>query len=538
MTVNKTRNLFSLRSLYARSVTFLASDRNLTRKATLNAIAAALDYFARLLVGFWVTPFLVSGLGDYTFGVWQILLRVIGYITPASGRPTQALKFTLANQQTVPNIDQKKRNVGSTLAVWVFFLPIMVCFGAILAWFIPEWIHAPAAADWYIRMAAGVLVINLAILNLATIPQAVVEGENLGYKRMGVSAALVFLGGFLTWMALYLNTGIIGVAAAALTITVVTGIFWLLVGKSYVPWFGIARPAKKEALDFLRLSWWFMGWNLIMILMTASDVVLLGMLNSVESVTDYSLTKYAPETLISLVAIMVFGIAPGLGGIIGSGDKKKAGSVRGEIMVLTWLIVTVIGATVLILNNAFLNLWVGGKYYLGAIPNLLIIVVITQFVLIRNDSNFIDLTLRLRKKVILGGVSVAISLLLSAVFIAYFNLGVVGLCLGLVLGRSILSLGYPLLVGKFLEESLLEQLRRAIRPCLVMAMIFVGVTAFTISPWNGQLDLSPGWAGLILFGGITFLVSLLAAFYAGLTGRQREKILERVRIVLEGSRNK
>ncbi len=281
-----------------------------------------------------------------------------------------------------------------------------------------------------------------------------------------------------------------------------------------------------------------MGWNLIMILMTASDVVLLGMLNSVESVTDYSLTKYAPETLISLVAIMVFGIAPGLGGIIGSGDKKKAGSVRGEIMVLTWLIVTVIGATVLIWNKAFLNLWVGGKYYLGAIPNLLIIVVITQFVLIRNDSNFIDLTLRLRKKVILGGVSVAISLLLSAVFIAYFNLGVVGLCLGLILGRSILSLGYPLLVGKFLEESLLEQLRRAIRPCLVMAMIFVGVTAFTISPWNSQLDLSPGWAGLILFGGITFLVSLLAAFYAGLTGRQREKILERVRIVLEGSRNK
>ncbi len=416
MTVHKSRVVFPLRSLYDRSIAFLASDRNLTRKATLNAIAAALDYFARLVVGFWVTPFLVSGLGDYTFGVWQILLRVIGYITPASGRPTQALKFTLANQQTVPDIDQKKRNVGSTLAVWVFFLPIMVCLGAVLAWFIPEWIHAPAAFDWYIRIAAGVLVLNLAILNLATIPQAVVEGENLGYKRMGVSATLVFLGGFLTWLALYLKTGIIGVAAATLTITVVTGIFWFLVGKSYVPWFGIARPAKKEALDFLKLSWWFMGWNLIMILMTASDVVLLGILNSVESVTDYSLTKYAPEVLISLVAIMVFGIAPGLGGIIGSGDKKRAGGVRGEIMALTWLIVTVIGTTVLVWNKAFLNLWVGGKYYLGAIPNLLIIVVITQFVLIRNDSNFIDLTLRLRKKVILGGVSVAISLLTGCGF--------------------------------------------------------------------------------------------------------------------------
>jgi hypothetical protein len=83
MTVHKARVVFPLRSLYDRSIAFLVSDRNLTRKATLNAIAAALDYFARLVVGFIVTPFLVSGLGDYTFGVWQILLRVIGYITPA-----------------------------------------------------------------------------------------------------------------------------------------------------------------------------------------------------------------------------------------------------------------------------------------------------------------------------------------------------------------------------------------------------------------------------------------------------------------------
>ena len=58
--------------------------------------------------------------------------------------------------------------------------------------------------------------------------------------------------------------------------------------------------------------------------MMASDVVLLGVLDSVELVTTYSLTKYAPETLIMFVGIMVFGITPGLGGIIGSGNLQKA----------------------------------------------------------------------------------------------------------------------------------------------------------------------------------------------------------------------
>jgi len=35
----------------------------------------------------------------------------------------------------------------------------------------------------------------------------VLTGENLGYKRMGLSAILVFVGGGLTWLALYLKRG-------------------------------------------------------------------------------------------------------------------------------------------------------------------------------------------------------------------------------------------------------------------------------------------------------------------------------------------
>ena len=96
----------------------------------------------------------------------------------------------------------------------------------------------------------------------------------------------------------------------------------------------------------------------------ASDVVVLGMLNSVELVTTYSLTKYTPETLTSFVAIVVFGITPGLGGIVGAGNLQKAARVRSEIMLLTWLVVTVVGVVILLWNRTFIRLWVGAEYYL------------------------------------------------------------------------------------------------------------------------------------------------------------------------------
>ena len=68
---------------------------NKTHIAVCNTIAALLDYITRIVVGFFVNPFLVSGLGSYLYGIWQVLNRLIGYTSAVSGRPTQALKWKI-----------------------------------------------------------------------------------------------------------------------------------------------------------------------------------------------------------------------------------------------------------------------------------------------------------------------------------------------------------------------------------------------------------------------------------------------------------
>ena len=510
----------------------LFSDDSLTKKASLNAIAACLDYAARLLVTFLTTPLLVAGLGDFYFGVWQMLLRLVGYVSPASGRPTQALKMVLANQQSSTDYDKKRRYVGSALAVWAMFLPLTLVLGGLLTWFAPRWVKSPAEYFGHVRFAAALLVVNLAVATLVALPQSVLEGENRAYKRMGLSALLTLLGGGFIWLVLHLKMGIVGVAGATLATTLMTGLFFLQVARTYAPWFGIAMPDFQAARQFLNLSWWFLGWNLIMNLMMASDVVLLGVLDSVGAVTDYSLSKMAPETVITIVAIVAFGIAPGLGSIIGSGSLQRAARVRGEIMSLTWLIVTTLGFTVLLWNRAFIRLWVGAEHYVGTVPSLLIILVIMQFVLIRNDGNFIDLTLRLRHKVLMGGFSVTISLIAAAVLVGYFRLGIVGLSIGLLFGRSILTFGYPMLVGRHLEISLSSQLRAALRPFLVTMLLFTFASALDSLSSAGRMVFRPGWFGLALAVGITSVSSACLAFYIGLSHRQRSSILQRISYVL------
>jgi O-antigen/teichoic acid export membrane protein len=513
----------------------LLSDQGLTRKAYLNALTVVLEYGASLVVGFIITPLMVAGLGSYLFGMWQILNRLIGYINPVSGRPGFALKATLSNQQASTDYDQKRRYVGSTLVIWVLFLPILVGVGGTVSWFAPFWVHAPATYVWIIRAVAGLLVLNMIVSTLSSIPQVTLQGENLGYKRMGMSVVLVLVGGGFTWLALYFKLGIVGVAAAVVTSTLVTGLFYLWIVRTYTPWFGTARPSLADTRQMLGLSWWFMGWNMVTTLLLASDVVVLGLLNSVESVTNYSLTKYIPEMLIGVIVIIIFGIMPGLGGIIGMGDYVRAVRLRGEINSFIWLVANTLGASILIWNRGFIGLWVGAEHYSGSLPNLLIVAAAMQLALIRSDGNIIDLTLRLNKKVLLGFLSVAISIGAAGILVGYFRMSVVGLCLGIMAGRLILSVGYPALIGRSLGVPWSSQLKPIARPALVTSLLFtaaVGLDAYGSAPIALLAD---NWMSFILSAGVTGILMLVLSFYAGLSGVQRRSILRRIQAVITTS---
>jgi O-antigen/teichoic acid export membrane protein len=514
------------RSILIRSVRKLLSDEGLTKKATLNAVATTLDYAARWIVSFVINPLLVAGLGDYRYGVWQVLGRLIGYLSPAGGRPEQALKWTIATQQASTDYGEKRRQVGSAIAIWVLFLPPLSLLGGVLTWFVPVWLKAPQAVSPAIRWAAALLVADLIMTALVEVPRAVLRGENLGYKRMGLSTLLVFVGGALTALAISVDGGLIGVAAANLLTTLLTGALFVRVARSYVVWFGVAKPIAGAVRGFLRLSFWFMAWTLVMQALKGSDLVILGVLDSAEQVTRYTLTRYMPETLMGLVAILMFGITPGLGRIVGSKDFGKAARVRAEIMLLTWIVVASFGSTMLLWNRSFVQLWVGSRYYAGTIPNFLMILAVAQFVFIRNDANIIDLSLDLRAKVLTGLLSAALSAAIAAAFMARLRLGIVGLILGYIAGQSLLSIVYPMLVGRFLGLSTYAQVKGVVRPASVTALVAVSLAGL------GHYVTVHTWPALVLSGAMTLPLVFAVIVYAGATAPQRAAVVKRLRRVL------
>ncbi len=500
--------------------------RSLTGRASLNALASGLDYGARAVVELVVSPLIVGGLGAAVYGAWRVLWQWSSYVWGASGRSAQALQYAIANRQWTATDQEKRQLVGAALLVWVLFIPLVLTAGVLGVWLVPHLLDVPAGQVTPLRVAAAILVVDALAVTVLTLPRSALVGENLGYTRMGASTALVVVGGGLMVGAVQLDLGLPGLAGATLLTTLLTGLVFWLITRKRLPWFGASRPSRSMARWFVGLSAWFLGWKLVLELMIASDVLVLALFVPLSVVAAFALTKWVADAMNQVLGLLVQATIPGIGGYLGSGARDRAAGLRGEVMSLVWVLGTAAGTAVIVWNETFVGLWVGDQLYAGSTVTLLLVVLAFQLALIRTDTFVIDVALVPRIKVIAGSGAAVASIGLAALGAGPLGGGMVGLCLGMIAGRCVLGFSAPVAVGRVLGVPLGQQVRAVLRPALVTAALFAAADLLAQQlPGGSWLLLVPGVA-------VTACLALVVAALAGLTSRQRNRLVGRVRMLL------
>jgi O-antigen/teichoic acid export membrane protein len=412
--------------------------------------------------------------------------------------------------------------------VWALFLPLVAGAGAVVVWLAPTIVRASAAQHATVRLAAGFLVLSFIVATLAAVPEAVLRGLNLGYKRMGWQAALNVIGGLLLVGALSTGLGLAGLGAAQVALFVLTGAcFWIL-ARRYVPSFGTARPTRNDVRRMVGMSAWLAVGDLTSKLLLASDVIVLGMVVSPAMVTTYVLTGYATRTALGIFGLTVGAAMPGIGGLVGQAQYQRAAALRSELLALTWLFCVSAGATVLVWNPAFLHLWVGAENYAGGWANLLMVCIMTQTMFIRSDSYLIDIALRPRDRVLVGAAAAVITI--GAAIPLTHEFGVIGLCLGILIGRALQSIAYPLIVASCLRTPAGAPLRALVRPVVVTAAILAAAAEL------GERVTAGGWVVWGLGVAASLVAAPALALFAGLQSQKRVAVLNRVRTAVRSMR--
>ena len=493
----------------------------LTQRASLNVVASLLDYGAKVAVGLVVVPILVGGLGRSLYGVWEMLGRLAGYMTAGDGRPTQALRLVISNLQASDDDAVKRRYVGGALVVWLLFLPVVVAAGAALVWLAPTITKVAPALVPVVRLTCALLTASLLFGNLASLPESVLRGMNLGYKRMGLQAGLELVGGALVAGGIYVGLGMIGAAGAQVAFALLMGLcFWWVVRK-YVPWFGVARPTRTEIRGLLGLSVWYSAGEAITKLLLASDVIILGMVLSPAAVTPYVLTGYAARMAVNVHVLAAGGAIPGIGGVIGLRQYEKAVGLRNELLWVTWLFAATVGVTILLWNRSFLGLWVGSQNYAGTWVNLLIVFIMAQTAFVRSDAYVIDSALQLRQRVLVTVAAAVLTIGLSILLTLRF--GVLGLCAGILAGRLTQSIAYPYLVHRCLGVTSRASLGSIARPLATMGVLF------SAAAYLGDRILVQHWIPWVVAVVGTALLVFGLALAIGLPADARTAVLRRGR---------
>lgn len=446
--------------------------KNLTSKASLNAIAQLIDYAARIVVTLVLSPILVTGLGASSFGIWQILRRATGILSVADGRPNQSLKWIIANRQGDHDNDAKRRSVGSAIIVWFFFLPVLTLLGAVFVWASPSITGVSPNEVTVVKITATLLVVKILLLGLVGIPEAILRGSNLGYKRMGIVALLTCLEGGGMACVILAEHGLIMLAGVQVIMSILTGILFLHITKRSVSWFGCTKPSRQEIKSFFKFNGWFFGWSVINRLLDSIDILLIGIILSATYVTQYTLTGYAPLMAFGVILIITGSVMPGLGGLIGSKEYNRVNKLRDELTAYTWLLTTVCGSVILLLNPSFVNLWVGEQQYAGQGINLLLVILLFQKIFIQNNARIIDLTLDLRTKVLIGSISLLLSITASIVYI--YTYGMIGVCIGMILGQITLSICYSITICNLLKISYTNNIKKNSRNMICATIIIFG----------------------------------------------------------------
>jgi O-antigen/teichoic acid export membrane protein len=486
----------------------VVSKENHKQRAFLNSITSVIDQISKQITGFLVSPFIVNGLGNKFYGIYQILIDLTSYAQMADIRITQVLKWTVAQKRDIASERELQEEVTTAFLITLIILPFIIVFGAGISWFAPTIANVSEEYFTLIRLVTSLMIFSLIIYKVMDVFESLLRGMNLGFKGMGIRSLFIIFSGVLKVIAIKLNYGLIGLAGVQiLTAFLLLFIFYFLV-KRNIPWFKITRTNTAKLIEYTKLSGWFMLSTILNLALLNSDKIILGYLVGPEIVTLYVLTFFTSSAMRGIVDSFISGVVPGIGSFFGKKEFEKIVTAQKIISSIIWITGFSIGVSIMLFNESFLNLWVGTSRYAGNLENLLIIFIAIQHSFFSSSSAFINVTLDLRFKVLLIALASITTIGLSFLLVPTYQ--ILGTVISILFGRSILVVGYILILNS--KMNIKTELKDLINLRPSITTLVVLVVAMNISP---MLKIE-SWIELISYGLLTSIGLFFVFWFIGI----------------------
>lgn len=325
-----------------------------------------------MVVGLWLTPFLLHRLGQHDFGLWLIGLKALSYLSLLDIGVLAILPREVAFAKGRMTTGESARSVRTLVEETTFVvftqLPILI-IASLVAWEIMP------RENQQFRNAAGILLAVFVIQFPLKVAYAVLEGlQELGF--LGMLQLVGWAVGLMVNVGLILmGKGLYGLAFgwAATQALISLGTIWKLY-RSYAEF----APVAVRTLSWTKYTrvigsglWVSLGQ--VAQLLRTSDFLLIGKILGPQAVVPYSCSgKLVAIGQNQPLAIMQ-SAQPALSELRVLAERKHLAKVVGSLTQATLLISGLATTVILAVNHGFVVRWVGSGQYLGFTLTLLLL---------------------------------------------------------------------------------------------------------------------------------------------------------------------
>jgi O-antigen/teichoic acid export membrane protein len=480
------------------------------RTVLLGALTNWLAFASTLLVAFFLSPYLISKLGDSAYGVWVFIESILAYFTLFDlGIAACVVRF-VARFRATGELRELNQLVSAALLIFLIVGIAVLILGLICTpWFITR-VSEKAGVDLDEMRAFTLLMFaNLAITLPLSLFPAFLDGMERFTAKSLIRIALLAVRTVGTIIVMEQAPSLLNLGIVLTATNLLEHFLMIVLSFRAMPGLRFAfRGIDRET--FRRVRGYSLQALLVMVsgrFCVQSAAILIGIFLSAPEITWFAVASRLIEFSKSLVRTVTLTLTPSFSSLDAQNDRDGMRRLFLQATRWTLYLILPIQFALILLGKSFLVIWLHSEDYLRwCYPSLLILASTLSLAIAQAAAARVCYgSGQMRGFVIWSLIEAGINLLLSLLLI--HSLGIEGVAIGSAVANGIVSVGIVVQVCRTLELPLTEYLTAAwVRP--------LSATLFPVLIWSLLPMGASSWLnfGLILLVGIIPFVMMVAGF--------------------------
>jgi O-antigen/teichoic acid export membrane protein len=412
----------------------------LRAKALKNIGSSWFGLATNLIVGFFLSPFILHRLGDDAFGLWVLVFSLTGYYGLFDFGIRSSIVRYVAQFKATGEQDNLNRFINTSLCTYggTGLLLLMVTIG--VSFHVDSLFRIPEALQWSAKTLFLVVGTAVALGFPLSVFAGVLEGlQKFSWLSLTQASSNV-VRAVLIVVALRRGGGLLTIALISMILNLLTyGVYFAVVQREVPVRYALRYVDRESFHKMLSYGSITFAASIALQLRFYSDATVIGIFIGSAAITYFSigskLVLYSADATQSMAQIFT----PMSSQFNAMGDKERLRRILVMGNRACALIVFPLSATLIILGKSVIEVWVGAKYVPIAYTVLVLLIVSDGVQMAQSASPKILYGMaRHRTLAFVWLAEGVVNLILSIVLLRYY--GVIGVALGTTIPQLCTSL--------------------------------------------------------------------------------------------------